>query len=599
MPSGPYHPGLAREIRAAAERAASGEEDPLAGADGQEKLEAARDVCLQLVKAIKQLGIFQHNRARFPEYMERCHRAFTGWIERWGPLPIKVETRNFTMFKQPLLAEDVEVAYRFYKDGIRHLIFREGLTVEELVDLALIALTSFDHPEHRGNDVLQELWRSEFAHIEYVVMEGFLIDDMTEEEVEVEADRILSYLYDRLKARTDDYLRFARITPQDLETRLDGVDSVRGVVITGAPATPQLRTRLQEELRQDRDERLLGKLSSAVFQVLEESGVENREATEEIFVRLLDAMLLQEDFTALASILVRFRALERDPRRAEEFRELHRFFVAQMGAPERIERVGLILESSRPRSLPDVTRCLTALDRSAIPALLTALDGITAAEHRQLVVDALAVLGRDDPEPFLARLETERSQTVRDMLGVLEKLDLPSKYTVYGRVMRNANLAVRLEALAVIGRSRSEQCRRLVLEALQDEQPQLRMQAAWLLPRYDPARAFRDLMEALHTADFEKRGIDEKIAFHQALGSTHLPEALAFFRELLAERSLLHRARVREHKLLAAAGLSASPSIATFKLLQAESDRGDLDPDVKVALRRSMNHVRKHLFGEG
>jgi HEAT repeat protein len=184
------------------------------------------------------------------------------------------------------------------------------------------------------------------------------------------------------------------------------------------------------------------------------------------------------------------------------------------------------------------------------------------------------------------------------MLGVLERLDLPNKYTVYGRVMRHANLAVRLEALSVIGRSRSEQCRRLVLEAMKDEQPQLRIQAATLLPRYDPARGFRDLMDAVRSPEQEKRGVDEKIALYQALGATELPEALDFFREQLGGKSLLHRARVKEQKMLAAAGLGASPSIASYKILQAEFERPDHEPEVKVALQRSMNHVRKQLFGE-
>ena len=70
-------------------------------------------------------------------------------------------------------------------------------------------------------------------HVEYVVVEGFTMEGTSEEEVQVEVDQVVGYLYARLKTNSDDYLRFARVSAEDLDAKLDGVDQMRGVVVGG------------------------------------------------------------------------------------------------------------------------------------------------------------------------------------------------------------------------------------------------------------------------------------------------------------------------------------------------------------------------------
>src|SRR5579872_5948240 len=199
-------------------------EDPV----NREKVELAKTYVFQLLKAIKQIGMYRHNEAKFPEFLKAAHDAIDTFTTRFGPLSIKVEQQNFSLLAQPLFPEDSPIPYKFFKDGIRQLIFRPGLTVEEMVTLTLIAISD---PERGAEDIINQLWKAQHPNLEYVVVESFKMDDFSEEEVQVEVDQVVSYLYSRLRSNSEDFLRFARLDAEDLEANLEQVDQIRGAVI--------------------------------------------------------------------------------------------------------------------------------------------------------------------------------------------------------------------------------------------------------------------------------------------------------------------------------------------------------------------------------
>jgi HEAT repeat protein len=185
------------------------------------------------------------------------------------------------------------------------------------------------------------------------------------------------------------------------------------------------------------------------------------------------------------------------------------------------------------------------------------------------------------------------------MVHILEKSGHPDRVKCFAQVLQHKNLAVKLEALNVIALSQSGEARRLVLEALADPQPQVRICAARLLPEFDREKAFADLSRVIRDSSFEKRSAEEKTAFYAALGSTGLPVALSMLSQILAARpTLLNKKKILEDKLLAVAGLAAASSIQALKLLQVLVEDKGQPPEVLVATRRAIYQTRKVLFGE-
>ncbi|NMO18264.1 HEAT repeat domain-containing protein [Pyxidicoccus fallax] len=573
-----------------ANAAASG--DAELSPENREKVELAKTFAFHLLKGIKQIGMYRHNESRFPEFLAKAHESVAAYNEKYGPLSVKVEQQNLTLHGESLFTEDTPLPYKFFRDGIRQLIFRPGLTIEELVTFTLIALSE---PERGAEDVLAQLWRASMEHVEYVVVEGFSMENATEEEVQVEVDKVVGYLYSRLQTNSDDYLRFARVSAEDLESKLDGVEQIRGLVVGGRHATDELKAKLQREVMEEENARLFPKLVSAVFQVVE-GGVEDAALLEEIFVQLLDMLLIQDDFATINQIVLKLRALSQ---RDESLGKLLETFLHKMGEEQRLMRMGEALKTTRPKNPADVTRYLQALGKDAVIPLLAVLETLEVQENRALLSDVLATFAREVPEPFVARLMSDRPQTVRDMVYILEKSNHPERLKMFGQVLKSPNLVVKLEVLNIVGKGRTGEARRMMVDALTDSISQVRMLAAKLLPEFDRDKAFADLMRVVRDAAFEKKTPDERAAFYSAVGATGTPGALAMMQQLLAVKpSLLNKKRVLDDKLLAIQGLAGACSIQSYKMLQAVVEDKNQPLDVLTAARKAMYQTRKTLFGE-
>ena len=568
--------------------------DPLADPENRQRLELAKAFAFQLLKGIKQIGMYRHNEGRYPEYLSKAHEAIRQYIDRFGPLVFKVEQQNFALFEQPLFSEDTSLPFKFWRDGIRQFIFRPGLRADELLTFTLVALSDV---EKQGEDTVAQLWRSPLDHLEYVVVEGFKVDGFTDDEVQIAVDKIVEYLYSRLRSHSDDFLRFARVSAEDLELKLEGVEQVRGAVIAGVTASDELKAKLQKEIAEEEHRRLFPKLVSSIFQVAE-AGVDDPGLLEEMFLQLLDALLLQEDFAIINQIVLKLRAMEDRPGMSG-IRRLKATFVEKMGEEQRLVRVADVLRSARPGVLSDIGRYLGSLQPSTMPVLLEVLETLDAPEHRLVLCDVIAEFCKVSPSEVIQRLSSDRPMTVRDMVYVLERAQHPDRMQFFGRVLKHKNLAVRLDVMGTVARDRSVESRRLISEALKDENAQVRVQAARLLPEYDREQAYLELVNVVRGKDFKKRSAEEQAAFYTALGSTGLPTAISLMTQLLgAKAQLWNRARVLEEKLLAVHGLAGVQSIQSYKALQAVVEDRSQPSEVLVAARRALGETRRRLFGD-
>jgi hypothetical protein len=570
--------------------------EPAADPVVREKVELARNFTFQLLKGIKQIGMYRHNEAKYPEFLAPALKALTEYTETHGPLSLRVEQQNFVLHNEPLFSEDTPLSYKFFRDGIRQLIFRPGLTLQEMVTFTLIALSE---PERGADDVLAQLWKASMEHVEYVVVEGFTMDGTSEEEVAVEVDKVVGYLYARLRSNSDDYLRFARVSTEDLDMQLEGVDQIRGVVVQGTYASDSLKARLQKEIEEEENARLFPKVVNAVFQVVE-GGVDDVSLLEEIFVQLLDAMLIQDDYTTINHMVLKLRSLtQREVAEDSPLSRLLAYFIQKMGDEQRLNRMGETLKKSKPKNAADITRYLQTLDEHAIIPLLTVLETIELPENRILLCDVLAGFAKERPDPFVIRLQSDRPQTVRDMVYILEKAQHPERLRMFVQVLKGKNLVVKLEVMNIIALSHTGESRKLISDLLNDPISQVRMQAARLLPEFGPEKAYSDLIKIVNDPAFEKKTPDERAALYGALAATGVPNALAVMTQLLASKpTLLNKKKVLDDKLLAIQGLASANNVQSYKVLQGVVEDKSQPVEVLTAARKAMYQTRKTLFGD-
>ncbi len=569
--------------------------DPMDDPELKAQVEAGRGVAFHLLKGIKQIGMYRHAEAKFPEFLNKTFEAMKEFHAKYGPLNLKVDMTNLTLHKQDLFTEENPLSYKFFKDGIRTLVFHPGISLEEIVQFVLIALSD---PDRGAEDLNAQLWKAQIKHFEYIMVEGFRMDEFSEEEVQVEVDKIVEFLQQRLRSNSNDYLRFARVTEQDLEMQLNNIEQMRGVVVTGVTATPDYKAKLQKDVYEEEHSRLFPKLISAVFQVVE-SGVDDPELLEEMFLQLLDAMLLQEDFATIGQLVLKLRAMEQRQGKDSAMGKLLQTFVQRMGEEQRLHRIGEVLRNTRPKQPQEIMRYLAELDVSVAPVLLDVLSTIELPENRTLLTDVLVPFAKKTPQPFVERLQSDRPQTVRDMIHVLDRSNHPERLKFFGTLLSSQNLAMKLEVMAIIGRGRSAEARKMIVQCLEDSNAHVRMQAARVLPEFDREKAYLDLQKIVKEEKFAKKSAEEQEALFMALGSTNAAGALTYFQELLHKKaSLFTKGKVLEEKLHAIHGLVGACTIQTFKLLQELADDKSQPAEVNSAAKLGIVKTRKVLFGD-
>ena len=173
--------------------------DPLADPENRQRLDLAKAFAFQLLKGIKQIGMYRHNEARYTEFLSKAHEAITAVHRPLRAAVFKVEQQNFLLFEQPLFSEDTPLPFKFWRDGIRQFIFRPGLRPDELLTFTLVALSDV---EKQGEDTVAQLWRSPLDNLEYVVVEGFKVDGFTDEEVQIAVDKDRRATSTRVSAAT-------------------------------------------------------------------------------------------------------------------------------------------------------------------------------------------------------------------------------------------------------------------------------------------------------------------------------------------------------------------------------------------------------------
>lgn len=570
-------------------------DEPMANPDLKKQIDAARGVLHAFLEGMKTIGVYRHLEAKFGEFLAKAHGALGAFTATYGPLTIKVELTNFTLHNQELLTEDSPIPYGLSRDGIRQISFNPGFALDELITFALIAMSD---PERGAGEFNAELWRAQMPHFEYAMVEGFRVDERSEEAVQVEVDKVLEALEGRRRANSDDFLRFARVTEGDLEMKLDQVGQLRGVAIAGVTASADLKARVQKDIDEEESQRLSPKLLSVAFQVIE-SGVGDPVLLSSMFAQLLDAMLIQEDFATINQVVLKLKAMEQRAGAPPSLSQLMRDLVSHMSDEQRLKKVGEVLRFRRLKSPQDVVRYLSNVSAESVSVLLDVLETIELPENRALLCDVLIPFAKGHPEGFVDRLKiTERSQTQRDLVYVLDRANHPDRLKFFASVLKSSDLALKLDVMAIIAKGRTGEARQLIAGLLSDENMQVRIQAARVLPEIDREKAFADLLKVVKEKDFDGRKPEEKECLYAALGATGLPGAISHFSQLLqAKAGLFNKQKTASDKQLAIAGLGGACTIQTAKLLQEIADDPAQPPEVTSAAKRQLQRVRGQLFG--
>jgi HEAT repeat protein len=574
-------------------------------ADEQTAQEAAQFFSL-LLKGLKNIGIYRHAQTRYGEYLEPAFNALTAFLARDRLMPLKLTPYTLELKKRVIYEEQSKesLSYRFYRDGMRFLVFREGLSLEELLRFVLLAMDAPSESQLFNEDMITRLWKENFQFIEYVVVEGFEFGDVDPGEVEIEVDKIVSYLRKQLAANNDDIVRFARLDLEDLELELSDIDQVRGGIISGRPAKDKDKLWVQEEILAEEKNRLFAKMVLILFQVLERDCQEaDFEIVSESFVQILDSLLVSEDVRGAVAVLQRFERISKDEKLEKQHRDLvsrvHDTFAKRMAEPERLRTVSNYLALAKDLDELAVKAYFSVLSADQIPTLLEMLEGMERAEGRRVLIEVLAEIGKKKIAVFADRLSHRSSNVVRDMLAIIDLIDPPNKLDLYAKCLEHQNVTIRLEALKVIGNASGDRAMKYLEKAAQDEDLQMRLTAYRLLAVKSPVRVVPLLRTLMRSEDYTNRDKREQLAIAVSLGESRTQEALDFFSSVFdAKANLFSRGKLDERKQMAIRGLLAMKTLPAFQILAREVQNKNNSKEVIETAHKAALRLKAELSGQ-
>ncbi len=563
----------------------------------------------KLRRGLKQVALYRHNVERYGEYLEPFTTSMLELLAKHPMISLKLDAMAYKIGAHVVFEDDSRdnnIIYPVWQAGVRLLVFKQTVTADELQRFFLLCMNASDSEKRGREDVATALWKAELNGIEYVVVEGFkALPDEDLEEVEIEIEKVVAYLYRQLQSNSDDYLRFARISSEDLDLQLDQVDTMRGAVIQGVTSTAADRARVQGGLVRE-EGRQLGKLVTVLFQLLElDTSEDNFEDVAEAFIQLLDALILQENFTAIDQIRTRFSASAGKAAlgavRQELVERCGERFKTRMGESQRVSAIGQLLNTGLAKDAEGVRHYLESLGPEAIIPLLDMLESLTLLPNRRLVCDVLAELGRPYVDTFASRLSHPSSNMVKDVLYIVDRINPPNKYAMLASTLEHPNAILRLETLSVIGRSGSDDAFAIVARTLKNHvDPQMRAQASRLLPNFAPEKGAKILLDIIQGEQFERLVEAEKKAAFSALVQLRSDVVDAFLAQVFDQKSsLFAKKRVDDMKLLAIGGVESAPSIPALHLLRAVSeDTGKKhSKDVRESASAALVTVKARLTG--
>jgi hypothetical protein len=481
------------------------------------------------------------------------------------------------------------LAFKLYRDGVRLLQFRRGVDREELRDFVTLIAREVDSAKV-SKDLSVLFWEADFKHIHMAVAETFV-------EYSEEAAKVLEDIDVQLAT----YERAFELQVQEgrLETAYEPAGYERandpdeeageGEDVDDSEALPDIPEEVYSDATIERIYEDLHGLEDP-YATFEEVGTVVAEVVlaeddvEELarFLKHLDDALTNLLATAsigpLNAVLRRLALLDRSFEEAGDPRGpvLRDFFVG-FCAGDRLSLLARAINTDWDAALKGELFCFVGLQHVAsLPHLLDFLGQLVVLEARRVVTDSLILLLGRRAEPWVPVTRSTNWHVVADAVYALGRLgDATALDHIIATFAREEH-QVREEVLQALRPHQSPRIHDLMLKALTDEHPAVRLGALRYLTVYRVQDAVPAITREIAARSFKDREFDEQRGWYIALGHLAGSRVLRSF-TAQADR---HRggSEITDEVHLALLGVRATRSAEGRAWMQTfgQAARGDL-----------------------
>lgn len=518
----------------------------------KEEIALATSIVQVMVKSAKGIRMYQTNSPLLGRFFEELTEKMSSMLSLHNEYKLDVDQfelkyKGHSVYENSDTSESM--AFRMYSDGIRSIIFSEG--IDELELREFLDIVNMSSSGSLDDDIVTRLWDKGLPHITYILEDDF-------QEIDRQIDDQLTGLAAKVALPPA-----CLADPFSCATQLQSLP--QQLYSMSAADMTDLQTLLAEdENLRPREE--MARILSAIL-----SGVQEPElftAFLDIYLKVTRNLFLsgETEFSLKMFAFLYRRTTAKEPsaeKRQQVLTALGKFWTHETG-----KGFCRIIDTTDVISTDELKNLSLMIGQTAPSALCELLGMVEKMKMRKVLIETTTEIARERPQILGTYLSDPRWYLVRNVMFILTQIKDSTLLDQVVVLITHRDQRVRKEVLKYLIAVPEPRAKPYLLKFLRDESSALRIMALQLIGRTRLLMALKPISDFVETADFEKMDLSEKKAVYEALGELGGEKMLPRFQGMLTKKFLFQKAKEKEAVLCAVAGLQKISGEETLKLLE-------------------------------
>jgi HEAT repeat protein len=506
-----------------------------------EEIKAAKDVIQAILKSKKILRMYPANNPIYIKTLEDTYNKFKDFFYINDVLQLKIKQNEIYCGSEQIYSsseKEDNLALFFFKDGLREITFKKGLTNDEMGAFLMVITLDFD-TEVIDDDIVTLFWEKDFQNIQYVVDETVLGDEEDYETSAVEEVKEDANEPDNLMKAYEDAFNESDLTK---ETSI-------------IPLADKDLQALLKEFEKDSQEKT-GKLVNILFEMMYLA--ETRQDFEDISVFLMNSIeyaVLHGDIHIVTDILSRLKVLLENRNISDEIKKYIEKIMRFVGSEAVINLLGDLLDSGQDIDEKAFDDLVKFLDRNAILPFIKILGELKNIHPRKIVINALTHLGPKDIMLLSSGLNDTRWYVVRNIIHILRKIADKRAVDFLLKTVKHGDNRVKIEVIRALGELGGSGVIIALREALDDPEVQVRIAALKAFGNIRSEAAKRIILDKIGDKNFKDKEFDEKKDYFETTAKWKDKEIFDFLVKTLKKKTFFGSTKNDENRACAAYSL--------------------------------------------
>ena len=505
-----------------------------------EELSKAKDIVLSFLKSKKIVRMYPSNNPIYINTIEDDFKKFREFFYFRDELIFKIKQNEISYDSDAVytnIEKEDNLALFFFKDGLRELNFKKGLTIEEIEDFLKIISLDFNR-DALDDDMVTLFWERDFQNIQYVVDDAILTDEENYEEAAVASIKEKEPEQDSLMKAYEDAFQ---------------EEMVHDISIVPL-SNKDLQLLLQEYERDAEDK--TGKLLDILFEMiyLQQSRSELEDMAG-FFVSAIEYSIGHGDIQLATDALSRFKKILDGNNEEDERKRLARKILSVAGSESVVNLLGEIMDSGQEMEEKIFEDFVRLLDKNALVPFMKILGELKSIQGRKIVIDALVVLGIKDIATLAKGLTDSRWYVVRNIIYILRKIGDKRAVDYLLKTVRHGDIRVKKEVIRALGELGGTGVLQTLRDCLEDPEIQVRSAALRALGSMRAEAPKRIIINKIADKNFKEKGFEEKKEYFEVLSQWKDEEVFNFVVGILKKRTFFRRTKTDESRACAAYSL--------------------------------------------